>query len=202
MKTNHNNSFISNARYIESWYNFLTHAMPYHLFVTFEYDIPQSDQYAENGMSFLLKAVQRQVYSNSYIKQNDCFQGFSIAERHTKSVKKLGKFHFHNLINFGSLKPSDEFVDKVMQSFDEKRLKLTYNTQGNQTQIAKAPTAIDVKWDIYDQKNLVDYCLKDSEKEISLASKVSFIDWRGASNYEYLRDVKLCRFGEKHYIRQ
>ncbi len=201
-KTLKNNQFISDTTYVDTWYDFITNAMPYHLFITFEYDIPQVDKYAEMGMSFLLKAVQRQVYPNSQIKQNKCFQGFSIAERHTKSIKKLGKFHFHNLINLGSIKPTEEMLSKVIRSFEEKRLKLTYNTENNNTQIAKEPTAIDIVTNIYDQKNLVNYCLKDSELNIDSASKVGFIDWRGATNYEYIRDVNLCQFEGKHYIKK
>ena len=198
-KIHTNNEFITKINYLDSWDELIKYTADCQLFVTLEYDIPQKDFYAEKGMSFLLKAVQRSVYPNSYIKRNDCFKGFSIAERHTKSIKKLGKLHFHNLISLGSIDATEEFITKVERSFEEKVLKLNYNTPDNNTRIAVSPTALDIQR-IYDQPRLADYCLKDTKKKKKKASKVSFIDWQGAKEYRYYKDIHLATCDEQYYF--
>ena len=141
-KKYNNKSTIVHANTFEPWVDLITNCMDYDLFVTFEYDISQSDYYAKKGMSFLLKVAQRAIYPNSYKKNNDCFQGFSFAERHKKSIKKFGKFHFHNLINLGTIEVTDELIAKIEKVFKEKAYKLSYNRKPNDKKIAISPSLI------------------------------------------------------------
>ena len=48
-------------------------------------------------------------------------------------------------------------------------------------QIALAPTAIHLEWNIYNQGGLADYCLKDFGKSNKEGSKISMIDLDGAN---------------------
>ena len=184
-----NKSIIVHANTYEPWLEFISTCMDYDLFVTFEYDISQSDYHAKKGMSFLLKAVQRAVYPNSYKKNNDCFQGFSIAERHKKSIKKFGKFHFHNLISLGSIEVTDELIAKIEKVFEDKAHKLSYNRKPYDKKIAISPTAIDFQVVTNDQEKLSRYCLKDSMKDKLTGSHISPIDWEGANKYERIAKI-------------
>ncbi len=184
-----NKSTIVHAKTYEPWVDFISTCMKYDLFVTFEYDISQSDYYAKKGMSFLLKAVQRAVYPNSYKTNNDCFQGFSIAERHKKSIKKFGKFHFHNLISLGSIEVTDELIAKIEKAFEDKAHKLSYNRKPNDKKIAISPKAIDFQLVTYDQERLSRYCLKDSMKDKLTGSQISPIDWQGANDYQRIAKI-------------
>ena len=200
LSTHQENNFITNINHINSWEIFIDNAWDYHLSVTFEYDIPLDDYDSERGMSFLLKAVQRSVYSNQYIKQNDCFQGFSFAERHTDSKNKNGSFHFHNLINLGSIDVTDEFLDKVETAFREKILKLTTTSKNNeQVQIALGPRALHFRRNLYNQKGLAEYCIKDAGKKKKKASKISMINLNGAKRYEYFKEIHLTELHGKYY---
>jgi hypothetical protein len=165
---------------------------PYDFFITIEFDYPCSDVDAIKAISFLFKAVQRDLFPRKEINQNSTFSGFSIAERHTKSTIKENCFHFHSLI-----KVSHKYIDKISlnkleKSFQKNAKKVVldnYNSNYEKIHLLESKYAIDIKK--VNSAEVESYCTKKLQVVWSQKNtQIGFIDAYGVHNFSAINNAK------------
>lgn len=169
---------------IDGYYELANNMGPYNFMMTFELSKPVNEKTCIDSMSFLLRTVQKKLYSKANIKHNNCFSGISVAERHKKSLYKYNCFHFHNLIKINKHVSNKHSIELIESAFNEAKYKLiNIDKHFNSYQISADVNAINII-PIDEQDDAIGYCFKEiGNLNIGRDTKLGFIHSKGVDEY-------------------